>query len=178
MNYTHLNGPSTAYIALGSNLGERERYLLEALRRLQHHEHIRVSRCSSIYETDPVGIVDQGPFLNMAAKLETTLTPMELLEWMMQVEAELGRVRNVRWGPRTIDLDMLLYEKAELNTDKLTLPHPRMHERAFVLIPLADIIEESDYPEWRELLDKCEDKGGVRLWKKTDWHREFVPSES
>lgn len=178
MNGKGLDRKKTVYIALGSNLGNREQYLLGALRGLHQHEQINVSNCSNIYETDPVGMVDQGPFLNMAAKLETTLPPMELLEKMMEMEVELGRVRDLRWGPRTIDLDMLLYERTAVDSEKLTLPHPRMHERAFVLVPLADIIQEQDYPGWRELLDKSKDKGGVRLWKKTDWHREFVPSES
>lgn len=167
-----------AYIGLGSNLGNREGYLKEALRLLNEHAQIDIEQHSNIYETDPVGNVDQGAFLNMAAKLITSLGPEELLKAMMKVEAELGREREIRWGPRTIDLDMLLYEGTVLHSGTLIVPHPRMYERAFVLVPLSDIAEGQDCPELAEMLAALDDKGGVRLWKKAGWHRESGHSVS
>ena len=131
-----------AYIALGSNLGDREAQLAEALRRLHARDGITVDRVSAVYETDPVGYVDQPKFLNMAAALTTERQPLDLLREMLEVERELGRVRNIRFGPRTIDLDLLLMDGAELATEELTLPHPRMMERAFVLVPLLEVLDE------------------------------------
>ncbi|MCS7463174.1 2-amino-4-hydroxy-6-hydroxymethyldihydropteridine diphosphokinase [Paenibacillus doosanensis] len=158
-----------AYIALGSNMGDRERYLLDAIDQLDDHEEIRVIACSSIYETEPVGYVDQDSFLNMAAEVDTTLTPEALLDVMMGIERTLGRQRDVRWGPRTVDLDMLLYEDVRQDDPKLILPHPRMLERAFVLVPLVEVMQLRRFQQAAELadhLEKLEGKEGVILWKK------------
>src|SRR5690349_20809793 len=121
----------TAYIGLGSNIGDREQLLLEAVRRLDECPGIGVIRCSHIYETDPIGYTEQPAFLNMAAAVHTSLSPEALLGRMKQVEQQLGRTREIRWGPRTIDLDLLLYGNRRLTTEELILPHPRMLERAF-----------------------------------------------
>lgn len=171
----------TAYMALGSNLGERDRYLSEALYLLQNHPQIEVIRVSSIYETDPVGYEDQPAFLNMTAAVRTTLGPEELLQLMLQTEQLLGRVRNVRWGPRTIDLDLLWMEQLHWKSDSLLLPHPRMGERLFVLVPLSEIVLQSEtelYEFVKECLGTLEGKEGIRLWNRLESTSEFVPSAS
>jgi 2-amino-4-hydroxy-6-hydroxymethyldihydropteridine diphosphokinase len=128
-----------AYVGLGANLGDREGTIAAALRLLGEHEGVRVVRVSSLRETDPVGVVDQPPFLNGVALVETELAPRELLAALLDVERRLGRVRDVRWGPRTIDLDLLVVGDVELDEPGLTVPHPRLHERRFALEPLAEL---------------------------------------
>src|SRR5688500_17557737 len=119
---------ATAYIALGSNLGDRQAYLERALEALRARPDVRVTRVSSVYETRPVGgPAGQGPYLNAAAEVETSLEPAELLRVLLQVEAELGRRRGERDGPRTIDLDLLFHGDREHADADLTLPHPRLH---------------------------------------------------
>ncbi|WP_347861751.1 2-amino-4-hydroxy-6-hydroxymethyldihydropteridine diphosphokinase [Salimicrobium sp. PL1-032A] len=135
-----------AYIALGSNISPRKRYLYEAIHLLGEHPSISVEGRSFIYETDPVGYVDQHDFLNMVVAVETTLAPIALLDVCQEVEDSLGRVRSIKWGPRTIDLDILVFEGKEMEDERLTLPHPYLHERAFVLIPLADVDGELRLP--------------------------------
>ncbi|MFD2611516.1 2-amino-4-hydroxy-6-hydroxymethyldihydropteridine diphosphokinase [Paenibacillus gansuensis] len=170
-----------AYIALGSNLGDREAYLRRAIAELHHHPLIRVDRCSSIYETEPVGYTEQAAFLNMAIAVTTSLSPMELLEAMLHVEQLLGRVRDVRWGPRTLDLDLLLYGEYTSNDEKLILPHPRMHERLFVLIPLLDVLHQEILPDGRSvksLVQAADGRDGINLWKSVHWHSESGRFES
>lgn len=173
---------SEAYIALGANLGDREVNLMEALERLDEVPGIRVERVSNLYETDPVGYVDQPMFLNMAAALSTSLSPHELLAEMQRIEKELGRVRHIHWGPRTVDLDLLWMEGRSLDTPDLILPHPRMQERAFVLRPLADIIFESEpsglYHVVKTALENLEGKEGIQLWKTSNWRSVSALSES
>lgn len=143
------------YIGLGSNLGDREATLSEALRRLGELEGIEVVAVSSFRETDPVGMVDQPRFVNAAAALETTLGPRELLESLLEVERGLGRDRSreKRWGPRTIDLDLLLYGDETVAERGLEIPHPRLAERAFVLQPLLELDPGLRLPEGRPLRD-------------------------
>src|SRR5262245_44008781 len=126
-----------AYIGLGSNLGDSLATLRAAARRLT--DFGAVTAASPVYETDPVGYEQQPPFLNAVLELDTTLEPEALLEALLAVEAEFRRQRGVRWGPRTLDLDLLWYAGAVRDGDRLTLPHPRAHEREFVLRPLADL---------------------------------------
>jgi 2-amino-4-hydroxy-6-hydroxymethyldihydropteridine diphosphokinase len=130
-----------AYVGLGSNLGEREATLREALARLGEIDGIAVVAISSFRETDPVGNVDQPRFVNAAAEIETSLGPRELLESLLEVERSLGRdrTREERWGPRTIDLDLLLYGDETVDEPGLKVPHPRLAERAFVLEPLLEL---------------------------------------
>jgi 2-amino-4-hydroxy-6-hydroxymethyldihydropteridine diphosphokinase len=136
-----------AYIGLGANLGDREGTLRRALALLAEREGISVAAVSSFRETDPVGYGDQPPFLNAAARLETTLAPRGLLDALLTVERELGRTRTgPRFGPRTIDLDLLLYGAERLEEARLTLPHPRLHERRFALEPLAELDPELEVP--------------------------------
>jgi 2-amino-4-hydroxy-6-hydroxymethyldihydropteridine diphosphokinase len=159
-----------AYIALGSNVGDREHFLLSALQQLDEHQRIRVSGRSAIYETDPVGVIDQAAFLNMVLQVETSLSAQELFSFMLQTESELGRTRELRWGPRTIDLDLLLYDDLKQDNPQLILPHPRMHERAFVLVPLVDVMRQrlaGQADIWSVQLEKLNGKEGVKQWKKT-----------
>jgi len=135
-----------AFVGLGANLGDREGTIAEAVRLLAGREGIRLVAVSSLRETDPVGVVDQPRFLNGAALVETDLGPRELLDALLAVERELGRVRDRRWGPRTIDLDLLVYGDLELDGTGLTVPHPRLHERRFALEPLAELDPELTIP--------------------------------
>ncbi|MFB4168669.1 2-amino-4-hydroxy-6-hydroxymethyldihydropteridine diphosphokinase [Virgibacillus sp. JSM 102003] len=129
----------TAYLALGTNIEPREEHLTSALEMLQEDNKIFISQQSSIYETAPVGYTDQADFLNMVIEVETSLLPIDLLDFCQNIELQLGRKKVIRFGPRTIDLDILVYNQENRKTDNLTIPHPRMHERAFVLIPLHEI---------------------------------------
>jgi 2-amino-4-hydroxy-6-hydroxymethyldihydropteridine diphosphokinase len=131
---------ATAYIGLGSNLGDREAMLRGALARLNASPGIRVLAVSRFRETEPVGFTDQPMFVNAAAAVETELAPRPLLEALLAIERAMGRTREgPRFGPRTIDLDLLLYEDRVVDEPGLRIPHPRLHERAFVLEPLADL---------------------------------------
>ena len=137
-----------AYVGLGSNVGDRERMLWSAVHMLAFNPEVEVVAVSSIRETDPVGLADQPRFLNAAVALDTELEPRALLELLMAVERELGRTRDgPRFGPRTIDLDLLLYGDEVVDEPGLTVPHPRLHERRFVLEPLAELDYELTVPE-------------------------------
>lgn len=161
-----------AFISLGSNLGDRAAYLQEALHRLKR-EPLSIRAVSPLYETAPVGGPSQDFFLNACAALGTDLPPVSLLRRLQQIEKALGRVRRERWGPRTIDLDLLAYDKVIMHTPALELPHPRMHEREFVLKPLSIIAPELKIPgAWktvRRLLEECPSTAGVRLYRAS-WY--------
>jgi 2-amino-4-hydroxy-6-hydroxymethyldihydropteridine diphosphokinase len=136
-----------AYIGLGANLGEREETIRRALELLREAPGVRVARVSSVLETEPVGYLDQPRFVNAAAALETSLRPRELLELLLRIERELGRTRTgPRFGPRTIDLDVLLYGDEVVDEPGLSIPHPRLHERRFALEPLAELDRELVVP--------------------------------
>lgn len=149
----------TAYLSLGSNLGDRLANLLAAVRLLTGEE-IRLAQVSSVWETLPQGKTDQPDFLNMAVAVQTDLAPEALLEHLLAVEAALGRVRLERWGPRLIDIDLCQYDDLSMKTDRLELPHPRMAERAFVLVPLLELRPDSQWQDW---LDQLPDQG-LRLF--------------
>ncbi|PJH91236.1 2-amino-4-hydroxy-6-hydroxymethyldihydropteridine diphosphokinase [Bacillus sp. SN1] len=163
-----------AYIALGSNIGDKEAYLRQAVALLHQHDAVTVTKVSSIYETDPVGYEDQDEFLNMAVEIKTSLNPFELLELTQYIENDLGRTREVRWGPRTADLDILLFNRENIETEQLIVPHPRMYERLFVLAPLAEICPQVE----KEGTSAETDQEGVRVWKQKSGVDEFVHSES
>ena len=137
---------TTAFVGIGSNLGDREANLGQAIELLSAEDGIEVVAVSEIRETDPVGPVEQGPFLNGAVKVDTSLGPRELLDRLLSVENRLGRVRSERWGPRTIDLDLLLYGGERVDEPGLTVPHPRLHERRFALEPLLDLDPALEIP--------------------------------
>lgn len=141
-----MNSPVTAYLGLGGNIGNSRYYLQEAVALLADYPAIQVERISPYLETEPVGYLEQANFLNGVVQIATSLSPQELLAAAQSIENKLGRVRTVRWGPRTIDIDILLYGELVLETPALTLPHPRMLERAFVLQPLALIAPELRIP--------------------------------
>ena len=132
---------TVAYVGLGANLGDREETIRAAVAELPD-----VVAVSPLRETDPVGVTDQPQFLNGVAALETELAPRELLDVLLAIERRLGRERRERWGPRTIDLDLLLYGDEVIDEDGLKIPHPRLHERRFVLEPLADLAPQLVVP--------------------------------
>lgn len=127
-----------AFIALGSNIEPRDRYLRDAVKMISERAG-EILEQSPIYDTAPVGYVEQSSFLNMVIEIETSLTSMDLLMVCQSIEQDLGRIRTIDKGPRTVDLDILLFNDENSEVEKLLLPHPRMHERAFVLVPLCDI---------------------------------------
>jgi 2-amino-4-hydroxy-6-hydroxymethyldihydropteridine diphosphokinase len=137
-----------AYVALGSNLGDRDRTLRDALAALRAEDGIELVAVSDLIETEPVGYIDQPRFLNGVAALDTERPPAALLDLLLAVERRFGRVREgvPAQGPRTLDLDLLLYGEAEIDEPGLTIPHPRMHQRAFVLGPLAELAPGLEIP--------------------------------
>ena len=162
--------PITTYLCLGGNLGDRMAALTEALRLLDVTSGMRRAVCSSVYETEPWAVADQPNFLNLVAAYETILSPEDLLTACKSVEAEVGRVASYRWGPRLIDVDILLYgdRVVDLAEPDLQIPHPRMAQRAFVLVPLAEIAPHTCVPPQgdtvQRLLDEADDRAGVVWW--------------
>lgn len=158
---------TTAYLGLGSNVGSREGNLRQALKFLSGHGDA-VQEVSPVYETDPVGYADQESFLNCACRFETDLKPKELLATVKGIEGLVGRTPTFQNGPREIDIDILLYGDVVVESEELTIPHARMAERAFVLVPLADIAPDIVDPvsgkTVAELFDSVDGKEGVRLW--------------
>ncbi|MEK7867944.1 MAG: 2-amino-4-hydroxy-6-hydroxymethyldihydropteridine diphosphokinase [Candidatus Omnitrophota bacterium] len=127
------------YIGIGSNLGDRAKYIENAIEKLEGTKGIEVKRVSSIYETEPVGGPKQGKYLNGAIEIETQLEPGELMLKLQNIEKQLGRIKTVKNAPRTIDLDILLYGDKKINKPDLKIPHPKMHKREFVMKPLKDL---------------------------------------
>jgi 2-amino-4-hydroxy-6-hydroxymethyldihydropteridine diphosphokinase len=162
---------ATAFIGLGSNLGDRTATLRTAIQRLEALG--RITGISSLYETEPVGYLEQPSFLNAVVALETALTPADLLRALLGIERDLGRVRSFPNAPRTLDLDLLLVDNVILDTPDLTLPHPRLHGRAFVLVPLAEIAAQVVHPgsgkTMQKLLRALPDQGGVEVYAPAGW---------
>jgi 2-amino-4-hydroxy-6-hydroxymethyldihydropteridine diphosphokinase len=157
----------TAFLAFGSNLGDRRGTLSKARAILQEVQGIQVGKVSQLYETDPVGgPPDQPSYLNSVIELRTGLSPEELLSCCRNIEQRFGRERKERWGPRTLDLDILFFGTVVSASPRLTIPHPRLHERPFVLMPLADIAPGWIHPVQKktigQLCDDLEDISGVR----------------
>ena len=146
------------YLGIGSNLGEKQVNLDRAVEMLREHPYNRNLVVSQYIVTEPVGEVEQDDFLNGAVGMETLQTPEELLQEIGEIEQDLKRVRQVHWGPRTIDVDILLYDEKMLHTDTLTIPHPEMHKRSFVLQPLAEIAPYVVHPVYRQTV--------IDLWEK------------
>jgi 2-amino-4-hydroxy-6-hydroxymethyldihydropteridine diphosphokinase len=163
------NSMPIIYLALGANLGDRFANLQAAIAALPPAVHVHAQ--SPVYETPPWGITDQPAFLNMALMGETHLGPLALLAHLKHLETQLGRTPSIRYGPRLIDMDVLFYDELTLATPELTIPHPHLHERAFVLVPLADLAPELIHPVFgkpvRELLAAV-DTTGVKRYEPTD----------
>ncbi len=136
----------TVYLGLGSNVGDREDYLKRSIELLDKHPLIEVKKVSSFYETEPLEYPDQSWFVNAAVEMETALLPMPLLDALQGMEKQLQRERTMRWGPRTIDLDILFYGEELISETRLQIPHIRMHDRTFVLVPLAEIAPDLVHP--------------------------------
>ncbi len=128
-----------SYIGIGSNLGDRQGNINKAMSYLKDSDDIEVTKVSSIYETEPIGGPPQGKFLNGVIEVDTDLSPLDLLDRLLKIEMKLGRVRSLKNGPRTIDLDILLYNDTQINNERLVIPHPHMQEREFVLRGLREI---------------------------------------
>ena len=156
-------------IGFGSNIGDRQKNIMTAIQELGKHNEISIDNISSLYETKPVGLKKQPDFLNGAISITTTLIPRNLLEVCLSVENQMGRIRYQRWGPRNIDIDILVYDDHVIVDEVLCIPHPRLHERRFVLIPLQEIAGEIPIYQGqtpRELLSKIDNSGDVVLYKK------------
>lgn len=142
---------ATAYLGLGANLGDRLANLQRAVDLLGEVPGLAVARSSRVYETEPVGGPEQPDYLNAVVEVRTDLAPHALLEACLGVEARMGRIRSERWGPRPIDVDVLTYDDRTIDDPDLVVPHPRMHERGFVLIPLAELTADPTLPGGRRL---------------------------
>ena len=157
------------YLALGTNLGNRTGNLRAAIESLP--PSVVVQQASPIYETPPWGVTDQPAFLNMVLEGKTHLSPLELLEYLKNLETKLGRAPTIRWGPRLIDMDILFYDSLVLRVPGLTIPHPHLHERPFVLVPLMDLAPDLVHPvlgiSVRALLTML-DTTGVKIYEPTD----------
>ncbi len=157
------------FLLLGANLGEREATLKQAVQLIS--ERIApVMAQSQLYETAPWGVIDQPAFLNQVIQIQTELSPKKVLEQTLKIEKHLGRERRLRWGARVIDIDILYYEHFILEDSDLHLPHPRLHERRFTLVPLVEIAPDFVHPVLkktnRELLEKCTDEGIVNVFEQ------------
>ena len=143
-----------SYVGIGSNLGEREFLIRKAVEALRELPRTSVIQVSSLYDTDPVGDIEQPPFLNAVARIETELEARELLWHLLLIERRMGRVRTQRWGPRSIDLDLLFHGDEVIEEPDLRVPHPEAHRRAFVLLPLQELEPDFTHPETGETIRK------------------------
>lgn len=168
----------TAYIALGSNIEPKLDYLYQAIEKLDAHDSVTVTRESSVYDTAPVGYLDQDNFLNMVVEVQTTLGSLDLLDLCQKIEEDLKRVRQFKDGPRTIDLDIILYGSDIIENNRLQVPHPRMHIRGFVLFPLAEINGQMMVPQHDQTAETLRgslpqgEKDDVKILGKLDKLRE------
>ena len=163
--------PTSIFLGLGSNLGDRRANFQGALTLLA--SRLTITQVSSLYETEPVGYLDQPRFLNAVCQATTTAGPETVLAWAKETEAALGRTPSARYGPRTVDVDLLLYGSLVLATPSLVIPHPRLAERAFVLAPLAEIAPSAVHPVLKQtatvLLDAVAGREGVKLVEGQGW---------
>jgi 2-amino-4-hydroxy-6-hydroxymethyldihydropteridine diphosphokinase len=164
-----MNPPAEVFLALGTNLGDRAQNLAHAREQLK--DCVTINQTSTIYKTPPWGVVEQPAFLNQVMETSTVLSPIDLLSAVKNIEAELGRVPSVRFGPRLIDIDILLYDGLQLNSTELVIPHPRMFERAFVMLPLNEIAPDLVPPGQdntvSEILNRL-DRSGIVKWTGQD----------
>lgn len=161
-------GPNIAYLGLGSNVGDREEYIDQAIFLLKKVPGLKVTRISSTYETEPEGVADQPPFLNAACEIETIHEPHKLLTVVQKIEDTLGREREIEWGPRTIDIDILLYGDQIISDDRLSIPHPLLHERLFALAPLSEIAPHAIHPVLETTISEIYEERKRELGEKYD----------
>ena len=157
-----------AYIGIGSNIGSPLENCKRSLALLDEHARIEIIAHSSFYETEPIGPTDQNWFVNAVAEISTDMEPILLLDTLLAIEIAMGRIRNEKWGPRIIDLDILLYGKSVIKNDRLEIPHPEMIKRRFVLAPLSELAAESIHPTENKTIQQLlselpEDKKVIRL---------------
>lgn len=167
------------FLGLGSNLGDRLANLSAAVDLLVSAPGVCVTEVSSLYVTSPVGMAEQPDFYNAVVGIETSLKPHDVLTLCMEIESSLGRERTIHWGPRTLDVDVLLIEGIEVHTDTLTVPHPRLMERAFVLVPLAQIAPDVVLPDGNTVEQAVKSITGQRvdmLWE-SDWEQKWRCSD-
>ncbi len=157
-----------AFIGIGTNLGDRKNHIAEAIQLLDNKTDINIIRSSSLYVTEPIGYVGQDWFLNCVVEIMTTLPPHDLLSHCLAIEDQMGRIRTMQWGPRIIDLDILLYSDSVIEDDELTIPHPNMDRRRFVLAPLVEIAPDVIHPKLNrtvaDLLQHLNDTHKVDLY--------------
>jgi len=161
-------GPAIAYLGLGSNVGDREEYIEQAVFLLDKNPNIEVTRRSTNYETEAEGGGEQPSFINAAVEIKTKLSPHKLLEVCQEIETALGREREVEWGPRTIDLDILFYEDLIISDDKLQIPHPLVHERLFILKPLREIAPHVIHPVLEKSIETLYEERKTEVGEKYD----------
>lgn len=161
-------GLHIVFLGLGSNVGDREEYIEQAIFLLGKTSGIRVVARSQNYDNEAEGVGDQPPFVNAVAEIETTLSPHKLLPAIQEIEATLGREREVEWGPRTIDLDILLYDDDIISDDKLQIPHPLLHERTFVLKPLAEVAPDAVHPTLERSIRELYEEKKLEAGEKYD----------
>ena len=156
-----------SFVGIGSNLGDPIGNCLRAVELISSLSEVEVLRMSSLYRTDPVGFSEQDPFVNCVIEVKITLSAHFFLKSLQQIENDMGRIRTEKWGPRTVDLDILLYGQNTIEDETLTIPHPELHKRRFVLVPLCEIVPDVVHPAFgvsvKELLDSLEDKSRVEL---------------
>ena len=160
-----------AYLSMGSNIGDRLNFLKEGLNELRNNKKIKITKISSVYETAPVGFLNQNNFLNIIVEIETSLNPFQLLEYNQGIEKKLKRVKEIHWGPRTIDIDIITYGYENIDNPVLTIPHKEALNRAFVLLPLAEITKDNftiNNKKIREILKEIpHDKKIIWLYQET-----------
>ena len=142
----------TAYIAVGSNIGNPLKNCTEAIHKISKNDYIKIISKSSFYQTSPIGHIKQEYFVNSVVKINTSLTPESLLPYLLNIETEMGRIRKEKWGPRVIDLDLLFYDSLILNKEAITIPHPELQKRNFVLKPLCEIAETLIHPKLKKTI--------------------------
>ncbi len=161
-----------AFIGLGANLGDRVANIRKAIELLGDCKDVEVLRCASLYETEPVGVEAQPWFINTVVEIETKLTPGELFKRCKQIEDQVGRSHKGRWGPREIDVDLLLFGDVIVNRDELKIPHPELHKRRFVLVPLCELAASLVHPvlkkSVKELLTQLADEKAVKRYEERD----------
>ena len=166
-----------AWIGIGANLGEPQDQVLQAINRLEQEAELTVEACSSLYQTEPVGQLDQPDFINAVVRIEVALEPFALLRRLLMIESEFGRIRNrLRNGPRVLDLDLLMFEDRIIDTEELVLPHPRMHQRLFVLRPLLEMEGEIQIAGIGSVVSSIERCGNQRIIRLTSVKSELGAS--